>query len=224
MKGLLVGVLLTAMAVAGCASSDVESQAVAGYDFSSLDKIAIVDVTGRVYGEAVKNQISNLFTMALMKKGYTFIERKDVKAILKEQEFQASDLTTDAGAARAGQILNVPAVIMIDIPKYKGEKMEMSAKLIDVENGTILWMGTGSGSTGKGLATVGGAIAGAAAGAVLAGGDSSDRVVGGVIGGVVGGVAGNALSPSMEKQVKKVIADVVKGFPSRLPQATPQKK
>jgi hypothetical protein len=224
MKAVLVGVLLTMLAVAGCASSETESQAVAGYDFSGLDKIAIVEVTGRVYGETVKNQISNLFTMALMKKGYTFIERKSVQTILKEQEFQASDLTTDAGAARAGRILNVPAVMMIDIPKYQGEKMDMSAKLIDVENGTILWMGTGSGSTGRGLATIGGAIAGAAAGAVLAGGDSSDRVIGGVIGGVVGGVAGNALSPSQEKQVKKVVADVVKGFPSKLPQAAPQKK
>ncbi|MEN6335455.1 MAG: hypothetical protein ABFE01_14490 [Phycisphaerales bacterium] len=223
MKAVLVGVLLTALAVAGCASSEAESQAVAGYNFGNLDKIAIVEVTGRVYGETAKNQISNLFTMALMKKGYTFIERKDVKAILKEQEFQASDLTTDAGAAKAGQILNVPAVVMIDIPKFKGEKMEMSAKLIDVENGTILWMGTGSGSTGKGLATVGGAIAGAAAGAVLAGGDSGDRVVGGVIGGVVGGVAGNALSPSLEKQVKKVVAKVVKDFPSRIPSAAQTK-
>jgi hypothetical protein len=224
MKAVVVGVLLIALAVAGCASSEAESQAVAGYNFSNLDKIAIVEVTGRVYGETVKNQISNLFTMALMKKGYTFIERKDVKAILKEQEFQASDLTTDIGAAKAGQILNVPAVMMIDIPKFKGEKMEMSAKLIDVENGTILWMGTGSGSTGKGLATIGGAIAGAAAGAVLAGGDSGDRVVGGVIGGVVGGVAGNALSPSVEKQVKKVVAKVVKDFPSRLaPVAAPSK-
>lgn len=225
MKAVLVGVLLTVLAVAGCASSEAESAAVAGYNFSNLDKIAIVEVTGRVYGDAVKNQISNLFTMALMKKGYVFIERKDVKAILKEQEFQASDLTTDAGAARAGQILNVPAVMMIDIPKYKGEKMDMSAKLIDVENGTILWMGSGSGSTGKGLATIGGAIAGAAAGAVLAGGDSSDRVVGGVIGGVVGGVAGNALSPSQEKQVKKVVAKVVKDFPSRFAPAaaTPSK-
>lgn len=224
MKAVLVGVLLTALAVAGCASSEAESQAVAGYDFSGLNKIAIVEVTGRVYGEAVKNQISNLFTMALMKKGYTFIERKDVKAILKEQEFQASDLTTDIGAAKAGQILNVPAVMMIDIPTYKGEKMEMSAKLIDVENGTILWMGSGEGKTGKTLSTLVGAGLGAAAGAVLAGGDSGDRVVGGVIGGVVGGVAGNALSPDQTKQVKKVVAKVVKDFPSRIPQAAPQAK
>jgi len=223
MKAVWIGVLLSAVAAAGCATSEAESQAVAGYDFGRIDKVAIVEVTGRVGSEAVKNQISNLFTMALMKKGYTFIERKDVKALLKEQDFQASDLTTDAGAAKAGQILNVPAVMIIDIPKYKGEKMDMTAKLVDVENGTILWMGTGSGSTGKTLATVGGAIAGAAAGAVLAGGDTNDRVLGGVIGGVVGGVAGNALSPSQEKQVKKVVAKVVKDFPSRLVPTTPQK-
>ena len=102
MKAVLVGVLLTVLAVAGCASSEAESQAVAGYDFSGIDKIAIVEVTGRVYGDAVKNQISNLFTMELMKKGYTFIERKDVKAILKEQEFQASDLTTDDRRRQGG--------------------------------------------------------------------------------------------------------------------------
>jgi len=223
MKAVLVGVLLTAIAVAGCASSDAESTAVAGYNFGNLDKIAIVEVTGRVYGETAKNQISNLVTMQLMKKGYTFIERKDVKAILKEQEFQASDLTTDIGAAKAGQILNVPAVMMIDIPKFKGEKIEMSAKLIDVENGTILWMGTGSGSTGRGLATVGGAIAGAAAGAVLAGGDTGDRVLGGALGAGAGGFAGYALSPSLEKQVKKVVVKVVKDFPSRIPPAAQTK-
>ncbi len=123
------------------------------------------------------------------------------------------------GAARAGQILNVPAVMLIDIPTYKGEKMEMSAKMIDVEDGTILWIGTGSGKTGKTLSTIVGAGIGAAAGAVLAGGDSSDRVLGGVIGGVAGGVAGNVLSPDQEKQVKKVVAKVVESLPSRVPQA-----
>jgi outer membrane lipoprotein SlyB len=223
MKAVWVGVLLSAIAVAGCASSEAESQAVAGYDFSGINTIAIVEVTGRVYGDAAKNQISNLFTIELMKKGYTFIERKNVQAILKEQEFQASDLTSEAGAARAGQILNVPAVMVIDIPKFRGERMEMSAKLINVEDGTILWIGTGSGKTGKTLSTIVGAGLGAAAGAVIAGGDSSDRVLGGVIGGVAGGVAGNALSPDLEKQVKRVVQDVVKGLPSRITQVPQQK-
>jgi outer membrane lipoprotein SlyB len=223
MRTVSVGVLLAALAVAGCASSQGESQALAGYDFGQIDKIAIVEVTGHVYGDAVKNQISYLFTMELMKKGYKFIERKDIKTLLKEHEFQASDLTTTDGAAQTGKILNVPAVMLIDIPKYRDEKMEMSAKLIDVQDGTILWIGTGSGSTGKTLSTLVGAGLGAAVGAAVAGGDSRDRVVGGVIGGVAGGVAGNVLSPEQSEQVKKVIAKVVASLPPRIPQLKSKK-
>jgi hypothetical protein len=216
MRILCVFVLLSASLIAGCGSSEGESYAMAGYDFAGLNKVAIVEVTGRVYGDVVKNQISDFFVMELMKRGYTVVERQTVKALLKEQEFQASEMTTNEDAAKAGRILNVPAVLVINIPKYK-DKMEMTAKLLDVENASILWIGRGSGSTGTGLATFVGAAAGAAAGAVLAGGDTGDRVIGGVAGGVVGGVAGNALSPDQEKQVKKVIAEVCKSLPSRIP-------
>ncbi|MDI9430407.1 MAG: CsgG/HfaB family protein [Sedimentisphaerales bacterium] len=213
--------LMSASLVAGCASSKGESYALAGYDFTSLNRVAIVEVTGRVYGDVVKNQISDFFIPELMKRGYGVIERRGIPALLKEQEFQASDLTSNTDAARAGRILNVEAVLVINIPKYE-DKMEMTAKLIDVEDASILWIGNGSGSTGKGLATFVGAAAGAAAGAVLAGGDTSDRVIGGVAGGVVGGVAGNALSPEQSEQVKKVIAKVCDTMPSRIPQV--QKK
>ena len=221
MRTVCFTVLMGALLAAGCASSQGESYAMVGYDFTSLNKVAIVDVTGRVYGEVVKNQISDFFVMELMKRGYNVVERQSVQALLKEQEFQASDMTSNEDAARAGRIYNVPAVLVINIPKYK-DKMEMTAKLLDVEDASILWIGSGSGNTGKGLATFVGAAAGAAAGAVLAGGDTSDRVIGGVAGGVVGGVAGNALSPDQEKQIKKVIAKVCETLPSRIPQ--PPKK
>jgi hypothetical protein len=218
MRAVCVSMLLMAMVAAGCASSHAESQSAAGYNFGNLDRVAIVEVTGRIYGDAAKNQIANMFTMELMKKGYTVIERTQVKAILKEQEFQASDLADPQGAAKAGKILNVPAVLMIDIPKYGNEKLSMSAKLVDVQTAAILWLGSGDGSTGKTAATVVGAIAGVAAGAALGGGDTGDRVVGGVIGGVVGGVAGNMLSPSQEKQFRKVVAKVAASLPPRIAQ------
>ncbi|HNS19770.1 MAG TPA: glycine zipper 2TM domain-containing protein [Sedimentisphaerales bacterium] len=223
MKAVWISVLLAVVAAAGCASSEAESQAVVGYDFGKIDKIAIVEVTGKVYGDAAKNKISNLVTMALMKKGYAFIERREVQALLKEQQFQASDMTTEAGAARAGQFLNVPAVMLIEIPKFRDGKIDMTAKLVDVENGTILWLGSGSGSTNKTLGTIAGAAAGAAIGAAVAGGDSSDRWLGAAVGAAAGGITGYALTPSEEKQVMKVVKKVVKGFPSRIPQA-PAKK
>jgi hypothetical protein len=225
MRAVLAGVLLSSLAaVTGCSSSHAESTAVAGYDFGRIDKIAIIEVSGRVYGEAAKNRVSNLFAMKLMEKGYRLIERKDIKALLKEQQFQASDLTTKEGAAKAGRILNVPAVLMIDIPKYSGGKMEMSAKLVDVEDATILWMGTGRGDTGRGLATVGGALLGAVGGAaignVAAGGASrgAGTAIGAIGGGVVGGVAGYALSPDEETVLNKVIVKVIEKLPARIPQ------
>jgi len=223
MRAVCASVLLVALAAAGCASSHGESYAATGYDFSNLDKVAIVDVTGKVSGDGVKNQISNMFVMELMKKGYTVVERSQVKAILKEQEFQASDLASEQGAAKAGQILNVPAVMLIDIPKYGSEKMSMSAKLIDVQTAAILWIGSGDGSTGKTAATVLGAVGGAALGAVVGGHDTGDRVIGGVIGGVAGGVAGNMLSPDQAKQVRKVVAAVAKSLPPRIAQPVAKK-
>jgi len=219
MRAFCISMLMAMLLIAGCATSEGESYAMAGYDFSGLDKIAIVDVSGKIYGDTVKNEVANLFTMEMMKKGYAVMERGSVlDKIRTEQEFQASDLTTPENAARAGQFLNVPAVLIINIPKYKS-KMEMTAKLVDVETASILWIGSGSGNTNRGLATVVGAGLGAAAGAVIAGGDTNDRVIGGVIGGAAGGVAGYALSPEQRKQVKKVIAKVCEDLPSRVPQA-----
>lgn len=223
MRTVLAGVLLSMLAAAGCSSTHVQSSAAMGYDFGKIDKIAIVDVTGRIYNEAAKDRISDLFAMKLMDKGYTFIDRKDVKTLMKEQQFQASDLASKENVARAGRFLNVPAVMIISIPKYSGGKMDVTAKMIDVETGAILWTGMGSGDTGKGLSTVVGAVAGVAAGAaigsVASGGHSStSTVLGGLGGGVIGGIAGNALAPKEEEVLNKVIVKMIEKLPSRIPQ------
>jgi hypothetical protein len=215
MRTACICTLLTALIVGGCATGKGESYVQADYDFSKVTKIAVVEVSGAVRGEAVKNQIGDFFSMELLKKGYTPVERAQVQTVLKEQKFQASDVTTDEGAAKVGKILNVPVVMLVNIPTYK-EEMNMTAKMIDVEDGGILWIGSGSGSTGKTFTTVLGAAAGAAAGAAVAGGDTRDKVAGGVIGGVLGGVAGQALSPQQAEQVKKIIKKVCEKLPPRL--------
>ncbi len=215
MRTLCVCTLLVVLVTGGCASQKGESYARAGFNFSTLDKVAVLEVSGAVRGEAAKNQIADFFNMELVKRGYTPVVRSEVQALLKEQEFQASDITSDAGAAKAGEILNVPAVLLVNIPTYK-EEMNMTAKIISVEDGGILWVGSASGSTGKTLSTIVGAAAGAAVGAVAAGGDTRDRVAGGVIGGVLGGVAGNALSPQQAEQVQKLIKKLCENMPPRV--------
>jgi len=216
MRTVCVCTLLAVLAVGGCATGKGESYSRAGFNFSTLDKVAVLEVSGAVRGDPVKNQIGDFFVMELIKRGYTPVERAKVQALLKEQEFQASDVTSDEDAAKAGRILNVPAVMLINIPTYK-EEMNMTAKIVSVEDGSVLWIGSGSGSTGKTFSTILGAAVGATAGAVVAGGDTRDRVAGGIIGGVLGGVAGQALSPQQSEQVQKIIKKVCESMPPRIP-------
>lgn len=215
MRTVCLCTLLAALVAGGCATGKGESFVRAGFDFGKLDKVAVLEVSGAVRGDAAKNQIGDFFVMELLKKGYTPVERAQVQTLLKEQKFQATDVTSAEGAARAGRILNVPAVMLVNIPTYKDE-MNMTAKMIDVEDASILWSGGGSGRTGKTLSTIFGAAAGAAAGATVAGDKRDDKILGGVIGGVLGGVAGQALSPQQAEQVQKVIKKVCAELPPRM--------
>ena len=211
MRTICITLLATAILMTtGCTTT--ESQARKGYDFSTLDKVAVISVEGLLKGEAAKNQISDFMVLELLKKGYAPVERSQVQSILKEHEFQASDLTSNVGAAQAGKILNVPAVIIINVPKF-GSEMSMTAKLVDVEDGSILWIGSGTGSTGKMLGTIAGAAVGVVAGVAVSG--DNDRNIGGVAGGVLGGVAGQAMAPQEATKAKEIIEKMCQDLPTR---------
>ncbi len=211
MKIVSVSILITALIlVSGCSKG--ESYVRAGYDFSRLTKVAVVDVAGVVEGDAAKNQIADFFGMELLKKGYTVVERAQVQTLLDEQDFQASNLTGTVDAAKAGRILNIPVVFVVNIPQYN-EEMSMTAKMIDVEDASILWMGSASGTTGKTLGTIFGAAAGAAIGAGVAG--EGNELAGGIIGAVLGGVGGRALSPQQAEHLQKMAKKMCKDLPMR---------
>lgn len=198
--------------VAGCTTADSSFRA--SYDFAQIDKIAVVAVEGDVIGEIPKNQISDFFVIELLSKGYSPIERAQVHLLLEEQDFQSQDLTSAVDAARAGRILNVPAVLVVNIPNFTNN-ISMTAKIINVEDATIVWAASGEGKTGKWLATLGGAAVGAAAGAAVAGDDSDNKTIGAVAGGVLGGVAGNALAPQKAKKAQEIVKKMCKKLPHR---------
>lgn len=200
--------LAAVLMASGCASQEGESFVMQGYDFSSVTKVAVLTPTGDVYNEAVKNQIANMFQMELMRKGYRCVERTEIQRVIKEQEFQASGITSADQAAQAGRVLNVPVVMLVSVPEFE-QKISVTAKLVSVEEGDLLWLGSGYGNTGKTASTIFGAVVGAAAGAVVGGGDSDDRLAGAAVGGVVGGLAGNAMAPSVEKQFRKIVREQV---------------
>jgi len=93
----------------------------------------------------------------MLKKANRVTERSRVNKVLDEQDFQRSDRTTDSEASQIGKILNVPAVVTLDA-NVEDEKVSVTGKMIDVETAEILWVGTGRGGSGEGLATVGGTI------------------------------------------------------------------
>ncbi len=211
MRQLGCFLLFTAvLALCGCNSGEGYHRQ--GYDFYQVDKVAVVDVIGPVGGEAAKNQIADFFVMELLKKGYSPIERSQVQVLLNEQKFQASDITSSEGVAKAGEILNVPVVLFINIPKFD-EEISVSAKMVDTEDGSILWMGSGSGTTGKTMSTVLGAVTGVFAGAAVA--DDEDRAIGAVAGGVAGGAAGHLLAPQTEQKVREITKKVCETLPRR---------
>jgi hypothetical protein len=197
--------------ITGCRAAG-ESYYQAGYDFNKLNKVAVLDVTGQTLSEAARNQIADFFAMELLKRGFAPVERAQVQSLLKEQKFQVSGQTSTDDAARAGRILNVPAVILINIPVYD-ENISMTAKMVNVEDASIMWAGSGSGSTGRMLSTIFGAAAGAGAGAIVAG--EGHHEVGGIAGGMLGGAAGYGLSPQKAEQFQKIIKKVCDNLPVR---------
>jgi hypothetical protein len=94
MKRLCLAMLMMAILFAsGCAQERGESFVRLGYNFNAVDRVAVVEVAGPIRGELVRNQISSFFEQELLKKGYIPVERQKVQLLLKEQKFQASEMT-----------------------------------------------------------------------------------------------------------------------------------
>ena len=205
---IVVNILIIAILfIGGCASGRAESHSRAGYNFSMLDSVAVVAVEGALQSQAAKNQIAEYFEMELLKKGYAPKEWSNIAAALEEEEVQASDLGTEAGLAQAAEIINVPAILIVNIPHF-GDEIFITAKMVDVADGSVLWIGSGTSKTG-GLLDFGDGWG--------AGRRKENELFGGVPGGVMGGgVSAYALSPKEAENVQRLIRRMCKTLPSRL--------
>ena len=207
-----IWVVTTLIIIGGCSSRRVgESSYRVGYDFAEVDKIAIVAVEGAVKSEPAKNQIAEFYAMELLKKGFAPVGLAHVKTLLKESRSTSGlseDITNVEGAAQIGQILKVPVVLVVNIPYY-GQEVSMTAKMINVEDGSFLWIGGDSGKTEGALSTILGT--GAEAGSF---GDETDQAFGGMMGGQFD-LAGQALTPSEANRVQKLVQNICRSLPSR---------
>jgi hypothetical protein len=208
---LAVLVLLSA-----CASVSGSGDYNRTYDFSAIERTAVVSVDG-IGGDAARDQIASMYNQALLGLGYSPIERSQIDQVLEEQDFSRSQVTTASGAAEVGRILNVDSVVLVNLPAF-GETMSMSAQMVDVTDGTILWSASGTARTGADMTRRAGQLLGAIGGGILGaeiGDDSTGAVVGGVGGAVGGDIIGEALSKQRQEQAAVLIDRLTLTLPAR---------
>ncbi|UCG58345.1 MAG: hypothetical protein JSU70_02330 [Phycisphaerales bacterium] len=200
MRIVFVSAALMAFLVGGCGTGRSSK---ADFDFSTIDKIAVVDVAGVVGSELIEDRISELFTMELSERGYVPVEQAEMKDTLKAE---ATD--PDTAAVEAGKILEVPVVLVVDVPTF-GEEMSVTAKMIDVNDGHVLWTGSGSGKTGRSLSDI---VGGRFGGGFLEIGPESETT-GPTSSDVLASMPGYTLAPKEAKNVQKIIKKACKSLP-----------
>lgn len=207
MKIVINIILAIAILLIGGCRTQQESSFRAGYDFSAVNKVAIVSVEGAVPSEVAKDEIADFFAIELLEQGYAPMGRAQVRASLAEQEVEdeITDLTTPEGAVAAGLALDVPAVLTIRIPHF-GEKISITATMIDVEDGSILWLATGS---GKGRGTF----------SSMFGSKSRSREEEGLLGPIMGDVMGESnepLTPEDAERAQRIVKKMCRSLPTKV--------
>jgi hypothetical protein len=204
---------ITALVTGGCVSSSHSLRS--SFDSDQVEKIAIVAVEGAVTSDTAKDQIADIFAMELLDRGYSPIGMAQVRAKLREQELESAELTTIEAAVEAGLILKVPAVMVVDIPHFH-EEIAMTAKLIDVEDGSIIWMGKNSGRTGRSASgSLMGVITGTGTPGSSRGGYDNNMLMSGPIAELFSGEVNPALTPAQEQKIQRIVRYICSSLPIR---------
>jgi len=207
MKNVITILAVAVLTIAGCSRSlEKKSSYRAGYDFSGVNKVAIVAVEGAVPSELARDQIADFFAIELLENGYAPMGRAQVRALLAEEDADAEDLTTPEGAVEAGLILDVPAVLTIRIPHF-GREISITGTMIDVEDRSILWIATGSGRGGGGFSMFGSRSR-------SRGGDD-EALLGPLMGDVLSG-SSEPLSTEDAERAQRIIKSMCRTLPLKL--------
>ena len=210
---IVINILAIAILLVGGCRSQQESSFRAGYDFSTVNKVAIVAVEGAVPSKVARDEIADFFAIELLERGYAPMGRAQIRASLAEQEAEdeITDLTTPEGAVAVGLALDVPAVLTIKIPHF-GEEISISATMIDVEDHSILWLATGSGKGGGTFSSIFGS---------KSGGSKDEGLLGPIMGDVMGSTD-QPLSPEDAERAQRIVKRMCRSLPSKQAQTVPE--
>ena len=210
---IVLNILVIAVLLIGGCRAQQESSFRAGYDFSSVTKVAIVSVEGAVPSEAAKDEIADFFAIELLERGYAPMGRAQVRASLAEQETEdeITDLTTPEGAVEAGLALDVPAVLTIKIPHF-GDEMSISATMIDVEDRSILWLANDTDRGGGRFSSLFRS---------KSGGSKKEGLLGPVMDDVLGST-NEPLSPQDAERAQRIVKNMCRSLPTKQAPAAPE--
>jgi hypothetical protein len=205
MKTLLYALLTGALLICGCSTPIEESSSRVGYDFSGVEKVAIVAVEGTIKSETARDQIAEFFAIELLEHGYAPIGRPQVRRLLSRMAEEANEpelmeLSNPEVAVEVGMALKAPAVLTINVP-YFGDAISVTATMIDVEDGTILWIANSQGHGGS--SGLFGMDTGSGKEDDLLSGPPADSM------------SGLPLTPDEARRVQAVIKDVCRTLPSK---------
>ncbi len=121
----------------------------AGVDIFKYKKMAVLDFASASAASASGKEVADIMSAALMKRGFSIVERSKLNKIMDEHSLSLTGLTDSTGLAKLGKMAGASAIVMGNVSAYecKGEKCRVSltAKMIDVESGEVIWSGSGSG-------------------------------------------------------------------------------
>ncbi len=209
MRKLFLILITFGLLVGGCGSSQKSSSRL-GYDFSGVEKVAVVSVEGALRSEIAKDQIADFFAMELLDHGYAPVGRAQVRSSLMDQKADFANLSTIERAVEVGKLLDVPAVFAIDIPHFSDE-ISITGKMINVADGSILWLSSGRGRGKKTLSNVFGfGDSSSTSSAVI-----QDPMFTDVINGPIGDLSKQPLSPEEARRAQSVIKKMCSSLPQK---------
>jgi hypothetical protein len=206
--------LLVALGLLGCSSTKGEGYVNPNFELSRIGRVAVVDGNNPAFKPQTRQTLLDSFQLEFMKRGWNVIERANIQNALDEMDFQGTDITSQANVKKIGSVLNVDAIVVVNIGTA-GDDLSIMAKMVEVETGELAWMGSGEGSVNEGLSTAAGVLGGAIVGAAIGHNTGDHAGTGAVVGGIAGGAVGNSLAPSQMENAKKVVSVVCESLPRR---------
>ena len=211
----IVALVALSLLLPACSTTKGESFTKAGFDPFSVTRMAVVDGNNPTFKAETRQTLVDSVQFEFLKKGWSVIERENIQKAIDELNFQNSDLASPDQRKALGQVLNVDALTFVNIGGNLDE-MAVSIKMVDVQSGELLWMGSGDSALNKGLSTFTGALVGAAVGAAVGNNSGSGHAgTGAAVGALAGGAAGMALTPSALENAKDLVKAVCKDVPRR---------